>query len=166
VTEEGLQTVHPSRLAMMLTVEGVDRWRPEEMAAILRHQLSSQLESDLAGADRAGHGSSPMTFGELLHHVRPPVALLERVKLFAKASKAATGPLPPQVATVLYFASIVVARLRWDARISSLDDDAIVKGTQWALAQSWLDQPTRTLFQEAAARLSPASCASDSVAES
>ena len=157
MTEEGLQTAHPSRLAMMLKVEGVDRWRPDEMAAILRHQLSSQLESDLAGVDRTDPATSPMTFGQLLHHVRPPVALLERVKLFAKASKIrATGPLPPQVATVLYFASIVVARLRCDARISGLDDDAIRKGTQWALAQSWLDQPTRTLFEEAAARLSAA----------
>ena len=153
MTEEGLQTVHPSRLAMMLTVEGVDRWRPEEMAAILRHQLSSQLESDLAGFDRTDHAPSPMTFDELLHHVRPPVALLERVKLFAKASKAATGPLPPQVATVLYFASIVVARLRCDARITGLDDAAILHGTQWALAQSWIDHPMRALFEEAAARL-------------
>ena len=154
MTEEGLQTAHPSRLAMMLTVEGVDRWRPDEMAAILRHQLSSQLEADLAAADRAGLAPSPMTFGELLHHLRPPVALLERVKHFAKASKAkSTGPLPPQVATLLYFASIVAARLRCDARISGLDDDAILKGTQWALAQSWIDPPTRTLFEEAVAKL-------------
>jgi hypothetical protein len=95
-----------------------------------------------------------MTFAELLQHARPPVALLERVKFFAKASKIrATGPLPPQVATVLYFASIVVARLRCDARITGLDDDAILKGTQWALAQSWIAHPMRALFEEAAARL-------------
>jgi hypothetical protein len=154
VTEEGLQTAHPSRLAMMLTVDGVDRWRPDEMAAILRHQLLSRLESDLGQVVRADHPPSPATFGELLHHARPPVALLKRVKHFAKASKIkATGPLPPQVATVLYFASIVVAQLRCDARISSLDGNAILKGTQWALSQSWLDQPTRALFEEAAARL-------------
>jgi hypothetical protein len=137
------------------------------MAAILKHQLSAPLEPDLGAVERPDHGERwehetptptwPATFGELMHHPRPPVALLERVKVFAKASKVkATGPLPPQVATILYFASIVVAQLRCDARITGLDDDAILKGTQWALAQSWLDQPTRAIFEEAAVRLTRA----------
>jgi len=161
-----LETMDPSRLAMMLTAHDAERWRPEEMASILRHQLSAQLELDLAGIASDdddppplpdGTGISAGTFGELLlHHPRPPVAMLRRVKLFAKACKAkAEGPLPPEVATVLYFASIVVALQRCQTRITELDDDGLLKGTQWALAQTWLDQPIRSLFEEAMTKLRP-----------
>jgi hypothetical protein len=155
----------PSRLAKMLTAHGAERWRPEEMGSILRHQLSVRLEFDLAGiasdddappAAPEGARMRPATFGELLHHPRPPVAMLRRVKLFAKACKAkAEGPLPPEVATVLYFASIVVALLRCETRITELDDDGLLKGAQWALAQTWLDQSMRSLFEEATAKLMP-----------
>jgi len=98
----------------------------------------------------------PATFGDLLHHPQPPLEMLQRVKRFAKACKVkAEGPLPPEVATVLYFASIVVALLRCEARISELDNKAIRTGTEWALAQTWLDQPTRSIFEEAAAKWEP-----------
>ena len=158
----------PSRLATMLTAHGTDHWRPEEMGSILRHQLSAQLEFDLAGIASGGDHEPPpapeaarkraATFGELLlDHPQPPVAMLRRVKHFAKACKAkADGPLPPQVATVLYFASIIVALLRCETRITALDDDGLLKGTQWALAQTWLDQPIRLLFEEAMTKLMPA----------
>jgi hypothetical protein len=162
VSEDKLETTHPSRLAQMLTADGADRWRAEEMGAILRHQLSVPLELDLAGtasADSAqiaiegAQTSWPATFGDLLHHARPPLEMLQRVKRFAKACKVkADGPLPTEVATVLYFASIVVALLRCDTRISELDDKAIRTGTDWVLAQTWLDQPTRSIFEQAAAK--------------
>ena len=161
-----LETMDPSRLAKMLTVHSAEHWRPEEMASILRHQLAAPLVFDLSGIasddddppppPSDGTQMSAETFGELLHHPRPPVAMLRRVKLFAKACKAkADGPLPPEVATVLYFASIVVALLRCETRITELDDDWLLKGTQWALAQTWLDQPIRSLFEEAMTKLMP-----------
>jgi hypothetical protein len=56
------------------------------------------------------------------------------------------------VATLLYFASIVVAQMRCGTRITALDDNAIGAAIQWALAQSWVDGPTRSLFEEAAAK--------------
>jgi hypothetical protein len=165
VPEDKLETTDPSRLAQMLTANGADRWRPAEMGAILRHQLSVELDVDLAGAapvdsPRMAAGGAPMwrpaTFGDLLHHPHPPLQMLQRVKRFAKACKVkGDGPLPPEVATVLYFASIIVAMLRCNTQISELDIKAIRTGTEWALSQTWLDQPTRSIFEEAAAKWKP-----------
>jgi hypothetical protein len=152
-----LATTDPSRLAEMLTAHGSDRWRPEDRGPILRHQLSVRLEGDLAvGDDRndtprlAPDGARKMwrmTFGELLNHAHPPVEMLLRVKRFAKACKLnGHGPLPPDVATVLYFASILVARLRCGQRITELDDDALKTGMEWARTQTWVDPATRSIF--------------------
>ena len=158
------EAVEPSRLGRILAADGADRWRAEEMGGILRHQLAAPLAADLASElaadeDRSdpprsaaeGTGDArPTTFGELLHHPNPPVELLRRVKQFAKACKlAGDGPLPGEVATVLYFASIVVARLRCGQQISELGDEAIRNGTAWALSRTWLDQPTRSIFDQA-----------------
>jgi hypothetical protein len=145
------ETSDPSRLSRILAADGVGLWRQDEMGSILRHQLSAPLETDLATADAA---TVPrMTFGELLHHPHPPVEVLRRVKGFAKACKVVSdGPLPSEVATVLYFATIVVARLRCGQRISELDDEALRIGTEWARAQKWVDEPTRSIFDEAAAK--------------
>jgi hypothetical protein len=158
-----LEKTDPSRLAGMLTPNGSDRWRPDDRGPILRHQRSVRLEADLAvGDDRndtphlAPDGARRMwrmTFGELLDDAHPPAEMLLRVKRFAKACKLnGDGPLPPDVATVLYFASIVVARLRCGQRITDLDDDALRKGIEWARAQAWMDPATRSIFDEAAAK--------------
>lgn len=156
-----LDKTEPPRLAEMLALDARDArhvWRADELSAILRHQLDAPLEFDLgdlseeyakvAPPAEAGTLHWRVTFGELLHHARPPLPLVERAKRFAKACRNhPDGPLPVEVATVLYFALIVVARLRCDgARISALDDAALVDGMQWALAQEWLDERTRALF--------------------
>ena len=88
-----------------------------------------------------------------VHHERPPVEMLLRVKRFAEACKLnGEGPLPPPVAAVLYFASIVAARLRCDRRISELVDDVFTKGMEGAQAQAWVDPATRSIFDEAVAK--------------
>jgi hypothetical protein len=151
LTDDELETSDPSRLEQILAARGAERWRPQEMGAILRHQLSVPLDMDLA----AGSGSPMwrMTFGELLHHPHPPAEMLQRVKQFAKACKLARdGPLPPEVAAVLYFASIIASRLRCEQRISDLDDDALKRGMEWVRAQRWVDPLTRSIFDEAAAK--------------
>src|SRR5688500_12051193 len=164
-----LDKTEPPRLAEMLALDGRagQVWRAEELSAILRHQLDAPLEFDLgelsdeyaAVAPPAAAGTLHwrVTFGELLHHARPPLPLVERAKRFAKACRNhPEGPLPVEVATVLYFALIVVARLRCDGapRISALDDAALVEGAHWALAQEWLDERTRGLFVGAVEHLS------------
>jgi hypothetical protein len=73
--------------------------------------------------------------------------LLELTRRFAKACRSRTGaPLPDEIATVLYFASIVAAMLRCGRRISKLDDEALVHALDWALDQPWLDASMRDLL--------------------
>jgi hypothetical protein len=159
---DDLDKTEPPRLAEMLALDGARPgrvWRADDLAAVLRHQLDAPLEFDLGDLSEEYANLAPpgepgslhwrVTFGQLLHHARPPLPLVERAKRFAKACRNhPDGPLPVEVATVLYFACIVVARLRCDGgpRISALDDPALVEGLCWALAQPWLDQRTRELF--------------------
>jgi hypothetical protein len=98
-----------TRLARLLdsTVDDRELWRPEEFGAILRHQFKVPLCADLGGLDprlgekleglRTPDGRPLATFGDLLHHPVPPMALLELVKEFAKKSgRPGRGHVPPR----------------------------------------------------------------------
>jgi hypothetical protein len=149
-------------LARMMDIDGGNKevWMPNDLKAILDHQLSAAVEVDLATVDASltgqirtlAEGAVPpiKTFRDLLTHRKPPLELLEWTKRFAKRCRSCPdSPLPDEVATVLYFLAIVVARATCGVRISGLDDQALGYGLQWALAQSWLDADSRRLFQEA-----------------
>jgi hypothetical protein len=134
-------------------------WQPEELGAILVHQCEASLArdlepfvSDLAArlADAAAEDGPPLrTFGDLLAHPRPPLELLDAVKQFARHCRThPDGPLPEEIATVLYLAAIVAARVRLGERITSMDDAALRSALDWALGQPWLDPATRTLLDE------------------
>jgi hypothetical protein len=142
----------PLRVAQLLALDGGGAaWRADELAAILRHQLDAHLAADLGEMPRR---SEEVSFAQLLSEPNPPLELLERVKRFGKAHKSTPdGALPAEVATVLYFASIVAARLRCGARISELEDAALLEGMEWALAQTWLDERCAHLFREGLAAL-------------
>lgn len=164
---------HPRSLAALLDVGGRDPnfWMPGELKDVLRHQLRAPLLFDLKTVDREGgavdgwkSGSSPAgragrsdrvstadpppaSFGDLLHHPRPPLELLRLTKEFAKASDSRSdNPLPPEVATVLYYAAILVALVRHGRRITALSDSQLLDGLDWVLQQPWLDGRTRDLF--------------------
>ena len=166
-----LQHSAPKNLGLLLGLEdNAERvWRPEELAAIFRHQMSTSVQYDLrhlplgkAGRLKAlaeAEGLLLKSFSDLLQHPHPPVDLLNMTKEFAKACQASPdSPLPREIATAVYYATIVVARLRCGVRISRLTDADLRKGVEWAVAQPWLDDPTRALFQEALEML-PANCA-------
>ncbi len=166
---DDIDKTEPPRLAEMLSLDpAVSRaWRGDELSAILRHQLDAPLEFDHGdlsseyaaiahAAGDAGRLRWAVSFAELLRHPRPPLPLLERAKRFAKACRNhPDGPLPVEVATVLYLASFVAARLRFDGapRICALDVSALVEGMSWALSQDWLDERTRALFAGAVEHL-------------
>lgn len=157
----------PGRLASLMDMDdGAGRlWSEDELAAILRHQMSAPLQVDLGGLQKglpgrlqtlaAAKGLLLRSFGDLLHHPNPPVELLILTKDFAKACRiSADSPIPREIATLLYFASIAVARLRCGRRITALTDAAVRKGLDWALGRPWLDEATRSLCEEGLRSLS------------
>jgi hypothetical protein len=160
---------NPGHLAQLLAMAPDESagWRAEEHRAILRHQLSVRVEFELPPDARPGtndepHATMPLgvraivttTFGDLLRHPTPPLAMLRRVKDFAKACRDdPRGPLPPEVAMVLYLASILAALTRHGVSITKLRSDELRKATEWGLAQQWLDDATRALFEAGVAEL-------------
>ena len=133
-------------------------WEPEELGAILAHQLAAPLACDLGPLDkefdqrleRFNAAADPpiRTFGDLLDHPCPPVELLELTKRFAKDCRNhPDGPLPDEIATVLYFLSIVAAMTRCGRRITGMDDSSLRYSLSWALKQPWLDEPSRKLIE-------------------
>lgn len=153
-------------LGRMLEAAG-DRaspWHPDELGAILEHQLDAPLESELAAAgkpevvesqpEQEQSGPPIRTFRELFQHPRPPVELLEATKSFAKRRRnQPDSPLPDEITTLLYFLAIVLARTRRGVQISGLDGQALLNGLDWASQQPWLDPTVRELLSEGIASL-------------
>ncbi len=180
--DSALSASPPHRLEPLLALDGrTVPWTPGELPDLLRHQLSAPLAGDLpvaaprgVGAASGGTGRDEVTsggtvagfaarlgradpsFADLLTAPAPPLGLLRLVKEFGKRCDADPDrPLPPEVASVLYFAAIAAAYVRHGARITALGDDALRAGVDWALAQPWLDGRLRPLFAEARERLAP-----------
>jgi len=172
----------PQSLARMMHLDegGEALWEPDELGAILQHQLDAPLEFDLsrlgpsplASVRGPEKGTGPIcrngpagalhkldlspfpntihTFRDLFHHPSPPVELLEWTKAFAKSCRSRDdGPVPDEVATVIYFLSIVTAMSRCGKRISQLDDQSLRYGLRWALKQPWVDEATKGCFRRA-----------------
>ena len=152
----------PSSLARLMALDTSTKhdWHPAELGPILRHQLDSPLGFDLGNfapeskatlAAVDPPANIPLeTFGDLLRHPHPPLGALKLMKEFAKANRDnPESSLPTEIATVIYFAAIVVALTRCGQRITGLDDDALGKGMEWVVAQPWVDESTRSLFRDA-----------------
>ena len=162
---QALDKTHPGRLGPLLALDGrTIQWTAADLADLLRHQLSTPLLPELKRCVRTGSesahrlvealGGEGTSFGTVLSHPNPPVELLRLIKDFGKAAdKDPERPLPPQVATVLYYGAIVSALVRHKAKISGLDQGELLEGVEWALGQPWVQPPMRTLFEEARAAL-------------
>lgn len=107
---------------------------------------------------RAGNGAvgepsidvGMRTFGDLFVSCHPPLATLVLVKEFAKAHLDGVQQLiPGEVAAVLYYSSIALARCRAGARISKLEDAQVLAGLRWTLAQAWVEEPLRSILADA-----------------
>ena len=151
----------PQSLARMMDLDHKEQllWKPEELGAILQHQLAAPIDFDFSyHGNMAQHsvekfssadGAPIKTFRDLFEHPHPPVELLELTKQFAKRCRnSRDGPLPDEIATIIYFLSIVSATTKCRRRISKLDDQSLRYALKWALAQPWLDKSTRDLLEE------------------
>jgi hypothetical protein len=145
--------------------ERADLWRPEELAAIFRHQMSAPVMVDLGAFDPRtatrlrtlgeAQGLLLRSFDDLFHHPAPPIELLELVKDFAKANlDHPESGLPREIAAALYYASIAAALVRLDARISQLPDADLQRGLRWAMGQAWLDEKAKELLTQASGKVS------------
>lgn len=139
----------------------------DDLAEVFRRQLAAAVEEELdrregtgtgtgtpppAGraAPRKKSGPRPVTFAGLLHGPRPPLALLRRVKRYAKSACRKNGSHPPpDVATALYFGVIAAALVRRGERLTTLADQKLFEGFRWMIGQTWLDDATRELAQRA-----------------
>ena len=151
----------PKQLASLFAMapDAERLWCDDELGALLRHQLTAPLQVDLINLERGlavkvralaeAQGLTLKSFGDLLAHPHPPVELLKITKDFAKACRLSPhSPVPHEIASVLYFASIAAALVRCRRRITGLTNDALEDGLRWVLARPWLDTPTHTLIEE------------------
>ena len=166
VTEDDTRQADPQALARMLQVGasggerhgGERHWEPNELGAILRHQLGCPVRFDLdvlgprlaaqATAVTEARGLLLKSFGDLIFHPDPTIELLKLTKEYARACRAHPDSLiPSEVATALYYAAIVAARLRCGARITELDDATVRQGIEWLIRQPWIEPSLRTFFE-------------------
>ena len=148
----------PVTLARLLAVgagaEGA--WDADELALLLGQQMAlpvAKLASP-RGAPAAEGPVATSTIGQVLADDRPEPGLLRRIKEHAKSLRIAIPPaVPPEVASVLYYAAILAARIKLGVKISTLDDATLQQGARWCLAQRWMDDARRELFERAASSL-------------
>ena len=151
-----------NKLATLLATGGerARLWRPDELAAIFRHQMSAPMLVDLGTFDprnatrlrtlSEAQGLLLKSFSELFHHPAPPIELLELIKDFAKANMdLPESGLPDEIAATLYYTSIAAALVRLDESISRLPDADLQRGLRWTMEQAWLDEKSRELLAEA-----------------
>ena len=114
-------------------------WLPQDMKDIMQHQLDSPISDD----------NPPMSFRDLLLNDNPLVELLRKAKDFAKAHAChPDGPLPREIASVMYHAAILAAMLKCNERITSLSDQELIEGLEWLINCEWVDRQIRRLFVE------------------
>ena len=159
----------PERLARVFAAALEDHppYCREELGPILRHQLSATIEFDLRSLDpgsqrllraaaACGDRDGIQTFGDLFFHEHPPIQLLQLTKDFAKNHlNHPDSPLPPEIAVVLYYGSIIAALVRLNRSLSWLTPADLARGLVQMLSLPWLDDDLRRLFQQGLARLQP-----------
>ena len=160
--QDSLAASDPRSLArlMELGAVGPTLWRVEDLGAALRHQWDADLVEELSAvapetALEAGflaRSCKPeiRTFGDLLGAGAPPAQLLTMAKDYAKSLREdPEAPLPPDVASVIYFLCAGLARFRLRRSISALEDAALREGLKWVATRPWALPQARKLARRA-----------------
>jgi hypothetical protein len=120
-----------------------------DFATMLRKTLASPLPIG------AGCNELSYSIGELLLSPDPSIESLELVKEFAKDHRTdPESPLPPEVATVLYYASIASGLARCGKSISKHSRKTRREGFQWC-ERPWVDDEIRELIRAGLLALDP-----------
>ena len=151
-----VQTAQPQQLAKLLDPDHDSRtiYHGADPGLILRHQLQAplteELSSSIAGVRVQTLDLDPsfLCFEDLFHNPHPPIEILKRAKDYAKTCRARQELLPAEVATVLYYAALVAARVHLNTNITQLPDSELRNGMHWAIQQDWVDEKTKGPFRE------------------
>jgi len=160
-SEEILRS-RPDRLIslMELALADVEPSAPEQLEQALRKALLSRLPwACLTPGTESLPGSTtpapPFRVGQLLTDPQPCLEDLKRLKDHAKALRHdPDATLPPELATLIYFASLAAALVRCGVSISRLPGRSMLEGWKWALAQPWLEPALTDLLRHACAGVS------------
>src|SRR6266567_4102254 len=95
--ESAVFNINATRLLSLMSLDETspDQWRPEDIAAIVRHQFSAPLEFDLSDTQESKSSALRQSlteagakrircFEDLLFHSEPPLPLLKLSKEFFK----------------------------------------------------------------------------------
>lgn len=159
---DDLSQVDPVSLADLMDCRSdkEETWSASDLAAILEHQLDADVQYDLGRFDEAVGVDLPgmlrsaveppiRSFRDLFEHPQPPIELLDLTRRFAKACRLpGDSPLPAEIATILYLASIATAMIKRSHRLTALTNEALSNGFAWASEQSWLNESTRRLLRQ------------------
>ena len=159
MTEENIQT-KASALNQILeqASTGGSTWSEKDLRDMLEHQLAVPLATDLVPVVddaeatltmEATIADMPESFGDLLAHPEPSIAILRLLKDFAKdLLNREQQEMPKDFLRVLYYAAIVTGLVKRQKRISSLNDSSLRKGCDWCLKQPWITAELRSLFMD------------------
>jgi len=169
---DSLAAVRESTAAQLAEMMKLDAaapglWQEQDLPAMLRHQFAAPLEFDLSimelesrqslRRDKTLTGAANSrigTFRDLLFHRTPPLALLKLAKEFFKwRSQDCQKDSPEWKIAYLFYLLSLLAAGEHAAKLSRLSPKDLRKGAEWALAQKWIDEPTRRLLLSARQRL-------------
>ncbi len=156
-----IASLAPSKLAQLLDVDREVVWSEPDITNILLRQLNAPLWPDLALVKgiaqdhlerlvRQRPGGE--TFQQHLLSPKPCIEVLYAIKAFAQQIKGDfSNPLHGDAAGVLYFGAIASGLVAFDRCITSLNDDAVLQGFEWAICQTAAEE-LRPLFRDASGR--------------
>ncbi|HKD38496.1 MAG TPA: sigma-70 family RNA polymerase sigma factor, partial [Pirellulales bacterium] len=151
--------LHESKPSLLARLFGVEEsreavWEPFDYENMLSRLLKAPLADALPGIDHrtiaAAVQSLPdatpatLTLFGVFADSAPPIDLLRAIKDWSRRStRSKDSPLPLDVASLLYFASIAAAQVRRGEWISKLDPAIFHRGVEMFLAESWVGEPVR-----------------------
>jgi len=159
--EQSTQSDNVAALLALLKLsgEGEQVFEARELTAVMTHELRAPIHLALGSyadelrqmVQRLPVGTQiPRSLEDLLGQARPIPELLGLVKRFAKSCCGPeNGALPRELGLAIYYLTIAAGRTRCGVRLSDLSNEALAGGLSWCREQKWLDEPLRSLVNQA-----------------
>jgi hypothetical protein len=153
-----LDRTNSDSLARLLEIGGPgDRELPAMGSAEALDEVLDQRLFDLEHAPGRSIDADPMLqtpLRMLFSEPGLPLDWITRVKNGAKKWRDdVDAPIPQEIATLLYYASIAVALSRHGTRISNLDDAALRNGFECLLALTWCPDDLKKILSAALGKM-------------